>query len=330
MGESARFRLSRIWESDVLGAFSTAFNFKITATGPFAESVPNGLRTFGAGESELIIEILTVDDGAPGVDGLVTFELVGGLSETQATNIGGHYEVYDQWPGITPRGKNSRIASVRILNNRSTDVGGPDSDDGRGHGVPGSGDFAFADTDAGDGLVSVKVVTLPTAGSLALGGVAVRAAQVIGAANLGGLPALSTFAYQWLRVNGGTEVDIPGAGSKAYQVVVADAGAKFKVRVSFTDGRARGVAERRTRDAATTVTVSVSVDSGTAIEGTDFEDVENFRDHDPREHAVADRNLQHESDTGRIERTGGECVDYGDDGGAGVTGGRHGDFGHGR
>ena len=169
-------------------------------------------------------------------------------------------------------------------------------------------DFAFADTDSDDVLASVKLVTVPAAGSLALGGVPVRANQVIGTSDLGrlrftpvanahgtgyasftfkvsdgvsesaavntmtvdvtavndpatglptitgtaregqtltaeasaiadvdGLPAASTFAWQWLRVNGGTEVEIQGATSKTYRVVVADVGAKFKVRVSFTD-----------------------------------------------------------------------------------------------
>ena len=48
----------------------------------------------------------------------------------------------------------------------------------------GSVDFAFTDTDDGDALVSVKVVTVPGAGSLTLGGVPVRANQVIGTSDL--------------------------------------------------------------------------------------------------------------------------------------------------
>ena len=171
----------------------------------------------------------------------------------------------------------------------------------------GSVDFAFTDTDSGDGLVSVKVVTLPGSGSLALGGVVVTAGQVIGTSDLGrlkytppanaygtgyasftfkvsdgvsesasantltinvtsvndpatglptitgtarvgqeltadasnimdsdGLPAVSTFAWQWLRVSGGSDTAITGATSKTYRVVAADVGAKFKVVVIFT------------------------------------------------------------------------------------------------
>ena len=51
----------------------------------------------------------------------------------------------------------------------------------------GSVDFAFTDTDGGDGLVSVKVVTAPGAGSLALGAAPVTANQVIGTSDLGRL-----------------------------------------------------------------------------------------------------------------------------------------------
>ena len=51
----------------------------------------------------------------------------------------------------------------------------------------GSVDFAFTDMDGGDALMSVKVVTLPGAGSLALGGTPVTANQAIGTSDLGGL-----------------------------------------------------------------------------------------------------------------------------------------------
>ena len=47
-----------------------------------------------------------------------------------------------------------------------------------------SADFAFTDTDSGDGLVSVKVVTLPAAGSLALSGVVVTANDVVAVADI--------------------------------------------------------------------------------------------------------------------------------------------------
>ena len=42
------------------------------------------------------------------------------------------------------------------------------------------------------------------------------------------------FSYQWIRVDGGTEVNV-GSDSPRYQLVDADFGKKFKVRVSFTD-----------------------------------------------------------------------------------------------
>ena len=59
-----------------------------------------------------------------------------------------------------------------------------------------------------------------------------------------GLP--SSFSYQWVRVDGGTETDISGATSSTYTLAAADAGKKFKVRVSFTDDL--GSEEERTSD----------------------------------------------------------------------------------
>ena len=51
----------------------------------------------------------------------------------------------------------------------------------------GAGDFAFADADAGDALASVKVVTLPGAGTLALDGTEVTPGEAVPAGDLGNL-----------------------------------------------------------------------------------------------------------------------------------------------
>ena len=83
-----------------------------------------------------------------------------------------------------------------------------------------------------------------------------------------------------------------------------------------------------TRDAATTVTVSV--DSGTAIEGTDFGDVEIFEITIPENTLSQTGTFSMSPIQDELERIGGECVDYGDDGGTGVTGDGRGDFDHGR
>ena len=50
----------------------------------------------------------------------------------------------------------------------------------------GASDFGFADADAGDGLASVRVVTLPGSGTLAVSGSAVSAGQEVAASDLGG------------------------------------------------------------------------------------------------------------------------------------------------
>ena len=63
-------------------------------------------------------------------------------------------------------------------------------------------------------------------------------------ADADGVPAESTFTYQWIRVDGSSESDISSATSSTYTLAAADAGKKFRVRVSFTD--ALGSEEVRT------------------------------------------------------------------------------------
>ena len=188
-GQAARFRVSRIWESDTLAAFSTAFNFTITAAGLYAQSVPATSRTFAIGDTEIIIEIPTVNDAVPGTDGLVTFELAAGLPENQAANIGGSYVIYDRLPGITPAGKSSRTVSVRILDANNLVPTGADNtvtvDEDQVYTFQAS-EFGFADPDTGDTLESVTIVSLPDAGkgTLALDGMAVTANDVVAVADI--------------------------------------------------------------------------------------------------------------------------------------------------
>ena len=73
-------------------------------------------------------------------------------------------------------------------------------------------EFNFADTDPGDALVSVTVVTLPTAGALTLDGTAVTAGRVVPAADIGKLtftPAANAnglgYASFTFRVSDGTD-----------------------------------------------------------------------------------------------------------------------------
>ena len=103
-----------------------------------------------------------------------------------------------------------------------------------------------------------------------------------------GLPQASNFLYQWLRVSGANETPIQNADARTYRLEAADAGAKFKVRVSFTD--LDGHPEARTSDAwpATTVaanaaptaaakTVTLDEDTTHTFSAADF----GFQDADP-------------------------------------------------
>ena len=126
-GEPARFRLTRIWTSDwlssnaLLGGETTVDFDRLTA------GVDGTLRTrhqtsFGSSKTEVIVELPTSRLDPTGRVRGVTLELIQGLPETQQTNFGGHYEVYDRLEGITPPGGNSRIASVRVLPNATPGV----------------------------------------------------------------------------------------------------------------------------------------------------------------------------------------------------------------
>ena len=75
-----------------------------------------------------------------------------------------------------------------------------------------AGEFNFADSDAGDALASVRVVTLPVAGALGLDGTAVTAGQAVGAEDIGKLvftPAANGngtgYASFTFRVSDGTD-----------------------------------------------------------------------------------------------------------------------------
>ena len=66
------------------------------------------------------------------------------------------------------------------------------------------------------------------------------------------------YEYQWIRVDGTTETDIPGATSETYTLRAADMGKAIKVRVSFTDDA--GNAESTTSAAFPNQTSPITVD----------------------------------------------------------------------
>ena len=91
-------------------------------------------------------------------------------------------------------------------------------------------------------------------------------ADVSGVRDLNGRP--SFFSYQWVRVDGGAEEDIPGATLAIYNVVSADEGKLLKVKVSFIDGR--GYAEGPLASDSTGVVLDAapSFSHGTKLSGT--------------------------------------------------------------
>ena len=119
-GEAAQFRLTRIWNDEnvvPIYGYETTVDFTSASSGGYVDGeAPAGTRTFGRADTEIIIEVPTVQDQLQGPDGSVTLEILPGTPETQSLNVGGTYEVYDQLDGITPAGKSSRVATVTILN----------------------------------------------------------------------------------------------------------------------------------------------------------------------------------------------------------------------
>ena len=96
-------------------------------------------------------------------------------------------------------------------------------------------------------LFNDKIYTyiLPRANNEATGEPTISGTNLVGqtqTANKGsiadadGVPAESTFTYQWIHfLPRGTEFDITGANSKTYTTVAADAGKFLRVKVDFTD-----------------------------------------------------------------------------------------------
>ena len=92
-----------------------------------------------------------------------------------------------------------------------------------------------------DVAVSLVVTDAPATGQPTISGGA-QVSKTLTAAtddieDLDGLPATPTFTYQWVRVDGLTDTDIPGATSETYTLTASDLGKQIKVTVSFTDSR---------------------------------------------------------------------------------------------
>ena len=77
-------------------------------------------------------------------------------------------------------------------------------------------------------------------------------------ADTDGLPTgESKFSWQWVRVDGSTETDIPGATGTAYRLTAADVGKTIKVKVSFTDTATHAEGPLKS-DATATITAAAT------------------------------------------------------------------------
>ena len=92
-----------------------------------------------------------------------------------------------------------------------------------------------------DVAVSLVVIDAPATGQPTISGAAQVNKTLTAATDYiedpNGLPTNPTFTYQWMRVDGFTDTDIPGATSETYTLTASDLGKQIKVKVSFTDSR---------------------------------------------------------------------------------------------
>ena len=92
-----------------------------------------------------------------------------------------------------------------------------------------------------DVAVSLVVTDAPATGQPTISGGAqvskTLTAETDDIEDLDGLPTTPTFTYQWVRVDGLTDTDIPGATSETYTLTASDLGKQIKVKVSVTDSR---------------------------------------------------------------------------------------------
>jgi uncharacterized repeat protein (TIGR01451 family) len=103
----------------------------------------------------------------------------------------------------------------------------------------GDGAADIADRDAGDNVTGCETILQPPTNDGPVPSVTPAdpgVGDVVTASPGGwsGAPGI-TFAYQWLRCDGGTCVDIAGASAQTYEVIAADLGKTLRVRVTATN-----------------------------------------------------------------------------------------------
>ena len=115
-------------------------------------------------------------------------------------------------------------------------------------------DASNPETRTSAATATVAAANTPATGAPTITGTA-RVGETLTAVTTGIMDAdgltSPSYAYQWIRVDSGTDADISGATSSTYTLVAADEGTTIKVKVSFTDDD--GDAETRTSAATATV-----------------------------------------------------------------------------
>ena len=148
-----------------------------------------------------------------------------------------------------------------------------------------SASVALAGWTEGDSVTVLlqELRNLPATGAPTISGTAtegsVLTASAAGIADRDGLPTgAHNFSYQWVRIVGGNETDIPNATAPNYWLTADDVGKTIKVKVGFTDNRnnpEEPLASEATATVADAPTVNVFW-SGTMVVGSDPNTANNF------------------------------------------------------
>ena len=167
---AAMFTLSRTGAT----AATLTVNVTVSETGDMIAAASEGAMSvnFEAGSETATLSVPIQNDSVDEIESTLTVDLVADTSEPPAYTLGAPAKASvtvedDDTPNTAPTAANNTVTTAAGTAYAFT-----------------ADDFGFADTDTGDTLASVKIVTPPAAGALALDGTAVMAEQVVTKADI--------------------------------------------------------------------------------------------------------------------------------------------------
>ena len=167
---AAMFTLSRTGAT----AATLTVNVTVSETGDMIAAASEGAMSvnFEAGSETATLSVPIQNDSDDEIESTLSVDLVADTSEPPAYTLGAPAKASvtvedDDTPNTAPTSADRTVTTAKDRAYAFT-----------------AADFSFADADSGDTLASVKIVTLPALGTLALDGTAVMAEQVVTKADI--------------------------------------------------------------------------------------------------------------------------------------------------